>query len=85
MRVLGVAPTSVPLRNATKGVTCAQTSVLLRNSVKSSCLGKVVYAYIGLMFPVLLWWLAVSLSRCQKIVTRTRKQKLGDWHENESE
>ena len=52
-RVLGwqcVAPTSVPLRNAIKGVAYAQISVLFRNAIKSYCLQKVVYTYIGLLF-----------------------------------
>ena len=30
-------------RNASKGVACAQTSVLFRNAIKSSCLQKCVH------------------------------------------
>ena len=43
----GVAPTSVPLRNAIKGVGCVQTSVTLRNAIKRSCLQKAVYTYVS--------------------------------------
>ena len=43
----------VTLRNATKSVACAQTSVSLRNAIKISCLQKVVYTYISLSFSAL--------------------------------
>ena len=36
----GVAPTSVPLRNAIKDVGYAQTYVTLRNAIKISCYKK---------------------------------------------
>ena len=49
----GVAPTFVPLRNAIKGMACAQTSVSFKNVIKISCLQKVVYTYVSLLFPVL--------------------------------
>ena len=49
----GVAPNSVPLRNAKKGVACAQTSVPFRNVIKTSILQKVVYTYISSVFLAL--------------------------------
>ena len=41
------------LRNAIKGVACVQTSVPFRNTIKTSCLPKVVYTYISLLFSAL--------------------------------
>ena len=43
----------VTLRNAIKGVACAQTSVPFRNAIKTSCLQNVVYTYVSLSFPAL--------------------------------
>ena len=40
-------------RNAIKGVACAQTSVPFRNAIKTSCLQKVVYTYVSLLFSAL--------------------------------
>ena len=71
---LGVAPTSV--LNAIKGVACAQTSVLLRNAIKRSCLQKsCVYTQVQRCSG------ASGLSQCQnaiKLVMRARKKELGD-------
>ena len=43
----------VMLRNAIKGVACVQTSVPFRNAIKTSCLQKVVYTYVSLLFSAL--------------------------------
>ena len=48
-----VAPTFIPLRNAIKSVAYAQTSVPFRNAIKRSCLQKVVYTYVSLLFLAL--------------------------------
>ena len=37
----------VMLRNAIKGVTCVQTSVLFSNAINRSCLQKFVYTYVS--------------------------------------
>ena len=67
MRLLisqSAAPTSVPLKNAIKGVACVKTSVLLGMQLKilstKSCVHLCKFIVPSALAP-----LAVSLSRCQ--------------------
>ena len=62
--------------NAMKGVACVQTSVLLRNAIKISCLQKLcIYVSLSLSAVVAL---VVSLSQRQngKIVMQARAKRL---------
>ena len=49
-------------RNAIRGVACAQTSVLFRNAIKTSCLQKVVLHLRKFLVLSAVAALAVSLS-----------------------
>ena len=77
----------VSLRNAIKGVACAQTSVPLRNAIKISSLQKVVYTYVSLLFSALvqLWWSHCRDIKMAKIMMGERKKELGAWRENRRE
>ena len=55
----------VTLRNAIKGVACAQASVPFRNAIKRSCLQKLVNTYVKFIVLSAVVALAVSLLRRQ--------------------
>ena len=65
-------------RNVSKGVACAQTSVLFRNAIKSSCLQKVCTLMQVCRSQCCASGLIVATSIWPKTVMRVRKNELGD-------